>query len=179
MKHKIQGGNGRLEMTQKYSEEFKESMLKRMMAPNPVPVMELCRETGVSDVTLYKWRKALLKQGTDMSKNKSSKQKWSASEQLNIIIETSSMNEHDLGEYCRSKGLYPEQIEEWKSTVVFNSGQSPREKRALYKERQNDRKQIKKLERELKRKEKALAEAAALLVLSKKWNAFLEAKEED
>ena len=55
-------------MAQKYSEEFKEGVLKRMMAPNPVPVMEICRETGVSDVTLYKWRKALLDKGLDVGK---------------------------------------------------------------------------------------------------------------
>jgi len=166
-------------MAQKYSEEFKESVLKRMMAPNPVPVMEICRETGVSDVTLYKWRKALLDKGLDVGKKQDSKRKWSSSEKLNIIIETASMTEHELSEYCRSKGLFPEKIEEWKESAFAGRGLSIKEKKAATRARQSDQREIKRLKKKLNRKDKALAETAALLVLSKKWNAILGENEED
>ncbi len=51
------------EMPHKYSEEFKESIIKKMMPPNPVSLSQLVKETGVSDVTLYKWRKDYRNQG--------------------------------------------------------------------------------------------------------------------
>ena len=73
-------------MAQKYLEEFKEAVLKRMMAPNPVPVLENCRETGVSDVTLYKWRKGLLRKGLKVSNKQDSKRSWTSREKLDVII---------------------------------------------------------------------------------------------
>jgi transposase len=167
-------------MSQRYSEEFKENMLKRMMAPNPVPVMQLCRETGVSDVTLYKWKRTLLGKGLKMVEEKhNNKKRWSKEEKLMVLIETASMNEHERSEYCRTKGLYPEQIEEWKRMAFLGSEEKSREEKEFAKLLQEQKKENKRLESELKRKDKALAEAAALLVLSKKWNAYLGAKEED
>ena len=50
-------------MSKRYSDEFKESVIKKMMPPNPTSIQQLCRETGVSDVTLYKWRKSFRNKG--------------------------------------------------------------------------------------------------------------------
>ncbi len=50
-------------MQKRYSEEFKQLVIKKMMPPNPVPVSQLCKDTGVSDVTLYKWRKEYRNRG--------------------------------------------------------------------------------------------------------------------
>lgn len=160
-------------MTQKYSEEFKESMLKRMMAPDPVPVMQLCRETGVSDVTLYKWKNKLLGKGSSMGKKKHNQKQWSYEEKLSVVIETAAMNEHELSEYCRSKGLYPEQIKEWKRSGLAGDNVQSKNEKEIKRLIQDQKKENKRLKSELKRKEKALAETAALLVLSKKWNAFM------
>ncbi len=166
-------------MQKRYSEEFKEAVIRKMMPPNSISVSKLCRETGVSDVTLYKWRKEYRKRGGIMSVGGSKPDKWSAEDKLSVVIETASFNENQLSEYCRSKGLYPEQIEQWKTNALSgyqNSNQVIKEKQRL---QRDDKKKIKKLERELKRKEKALAEAAALLVLSKKYNAIWGIDEED
>jgi len=95
-------------------------------------------------------------------------------EKHSAIIETMALNELELGEYCRKKGLYPEQIEEWKKTVLEGLG-APPEKAQREKVSYQD-KAIRHLGSELFRKEKALAEAATLLMLKKKWMLFWRKK---
>lgn len=166
-------------MQPRYSEEFKESVIKKMMPPNPVSVSQLVKETGVSDVTLYKWRKDYRDQGIAVPANRNHPNQWAAEDKLAVVIETAALNQAQLSEYCRSKGLYPEQIHEWKTSALSgyqNSRQRDREKAV---DQQQDKKKIKRLESELRRKEKALAEAAALLVLSKKCQAIWGGIEED
>jgi len=86
------------------------------------------------------------------------------------------LNESELSQYCREKGLYPEQVKEWKAACQLSEVERRKQDREQAKK---DKKRIKALERELNRKEKALAETAALLVLRKKFNAFWEEKEGD
>ncbi len=92
-------------------------------------------------------------------------------------METASFNELELGEYCRRKGLYPEQIDGWKSALVQGLRQAP--SKVDREQMQTQSRTIKQLERELHRKEKALAEAAALLILQKKFQALLEEHEDE
>ena len=89
------------------------------------------------------------------------------------------MNETDLAEYARKKGLYVNQIKAWRDACMNANGGVAREAARLNKELKNSEKERKKLEKELQRKEKALAEAAALLVLSKKANAIWGDREEE
>ncbi len=86
-------------------------------------------------------------------------EKWSAEDKLSVVIETASFNETQLAEYCRSKGLYPEQIEQWKTVALTGYKSSNQEKKERQRLQMEDKRKIKDLERELKRKEKALAEA--------------------
>ena len=159
-------------MQKKYSEEFKESVVKRMMPPNSVSVLQLSKETGVSDVTLYKWRKDFRSKGIAVPGDSSNPANWTAADKLAVVIETAAMNEVQLGEYCRSKGLYAEQIVQWKQAALSGYQHSDQVEKEKAKTRHEDRKKIKQLERELNRKEKALAETAALLVLAKKCEAI-------
>ena len=118
-------------MQRRYSEEFKESVVKRMMPPNPVSVSQLVEETGVSDVTLYKWMRAYRDSGIAVPGDNSKPAYWSAEDKLAVVIETAAMNEVQTSEYCRSKGLYVEQLEQWKSAALAgyqNSEQVEREK---------------------------------------------------
>ena len=86
------------------------------------------------------------------------------------MIETASLNEVELSEYCRRKGLYPAQISAWTNACTqANASQTPKLDRTQLKAQV---KHIKQLEAELRRKDKALAEAAALLVLQKKVRAL-------
>lgn len=91
---------------------------------------------------------------------------------LTIIIDTARLNETELAEYCRSKGLYPEQISQWKAQTLTGFSTSEQQTNLNRKQQQADQKQIKQLKQEIKRKDKALAEAAAILILRKKLNAL-------
>ena len=96
-----------------------------------------------------------------------------------VVLETANLTEIEFSEYCREKGVYPEQVKEWKEACI-NANDSAREKSTKAgKELRAERKEKEKLEKELARKEKALAEAAALLVLRKKADAIWETDEED
>jgi transposase len=166
-------------MQPKYSEEFKESVIKKMMPPNPVRVSQLVKETGVSDVTLYKWRKDYRDQGIAVPANRNNPNQWAAEDKLAVVIETAALNQMQLSEYCRSKGLYPEQIHEWKTSALSGYQNSRQLNKQKTLDQQRDKKQLKWLESELRRKEKALAETAALLVLSKKCQAIWGEREEE
>ena len=149
------------------------------MPPNPISVPQLVKETGVTDVTLYKWRKDYRNQGIAVPANQNKPDQWSAEDKLAVVIETASLNEAQLSEYCRSKGLYPEQVNEWKTSALTGYQNSQQLKKEKTLNQQQDKKKIKQLEAELRRKEKALAETAALLVLSKKCQAIWGENEED
>lgn len=142
------------------------------MPPNAIPVSQLVRETGVSDVSLYKWRKDYRNRGIAVPRDNSNPEDWVAEDKLAVVIETAALNEAQLGEYCRSKGLYAEQISQWKQVALTGYQQRTQLERDKTRNRADDKKQIKSLEQELRRKEKALAETAALLVLAKKCNAI-------
>ena len=88
------------------------------------------------------------------------------------MVETAGLNETELAEYARKKGLYVEQIQAWRDACMNANGGIAKEAARLNRELKESVKERKKLERELQRKDKALAEAAALLVLSKKANAI-------
>jgi len=158
-----------------YSEEFKASIIVKLLPPNNASVAEVSKETGIPKDTLYCWR-LKSRSARSVTPNQSVLLgHFSAEDKLAVVIETSSLNEVELGEYCRRKGLYPEQITGWKTSLVrgLTSAPSKAEREHAHKQSRT----IKQLETELNRKEKALAEVAALLVLQKKFHALLEESE--
>ena len=158
-------------MTQ-YSEEFKKSIIARMLPPNNVPVPQLVRETGLPKDTLYCWRSKHRKGLEGDGIQPPAVGELSSEEKFAVVIDTASLNEVELGEYCRRRGLYPEQVSAWKNSCMQANGSQPMQgDRARMKDQA---KRIKTLKAELNRKEKALAEAAALLVLRKKTQALWE-----
>jgi transposase-like protein len=159
-------------MSTKYSKEFKESMIARMLPPENASVPELVRETGIPKDTLYTWRRQYQNKQSPPTCTGRPGSSLSREDKLSIIIETASLSEVELGEYCRRKGLYPEQIAGWKKTFIQN--ESTATSKADREQLRQQGKTIKALQSELNRKEKALAEAAALLVLEKKLQALLE-----
>ena len=160
-----------------YSEEFRASIAARLLPPNNARVADIVKETGVPKDTLYEWRTRYRnKQGASPSSGKSTNQ-HSADDKLAVIIETATLNEAELGEYCRRKGLYPVQISTWKAAMVQGLMSSPG--KADREQNQKQMKAIQHLEKDLARKEKALAEVVALLVLQKKFQALMEGPEEE
>ena len=104
---------------------------------------------------------------------------WSGEAKLAVMIESIALSGSELSEYCRQKGLYPEQVKTWKQDCLAGFESTPTRIAQALKQSKSDRKQIRKLEKELRRKEKALAETAAPLVFRKKVNAFYEEDQED
>ena len=155
-----------------YSKEFKDSILRRMLPPNNESISTIAKEEGLSEQTLRNWRDKARKEGYAAPGIDSQPDNWSTQDKFLVVVETASMNEADLAEYARKKGLFVEQIRAWRDACVNANGGIAKEAARLNQELKDSQKERKKLEKELQRKEKALAEAAALLVLAKKANAI-------
>ena len=153
--------------------------MQKMMPPHNIPIPQLSEETGISDVTLYTWRKQARVEGIAVPGDGKNSEKWSSEDKFAIVLEAASLNEAELAEYCRRKGLYAEQITAWRKACVQANANSVSQARAQREQGKKDRTHIQKLERELQRKEKALAEVAALLILQKKAQAIWGDGEDD
>lgn len=143
-----------------------------MMPPNALSVAQISRETGVSEQTLYNWRNRIRHQGKAVPADPSNPENWSGANKLAVVVETAALNEQELAEYCRRKGLYVEQVKRWREAAIAGAETGRPLSAAERRELLQDRKKIRQLEKELRRKDKALAETAALLVLQKKVQAI-------
>ena len=155
-----------------YSQELKDAMLKRMLPPNNESITKISREEGISEQTLRNWRDQARKNGYAAPGTDAAPDDWSTQDKFLVVVETASMNETELAAYAREKGLYVEQIKAWKDACVNANGGVAQEAARLNKELKASEKERKKLEKELQYKDKALAETAALLTLSKKARAI-------
>ena len=162
-----------------YPAERKEAVLKKLLPPVNKTVAELSREEGISANTLYNWRDQAKQTGLPLPGKTTTSEHWSAETKLAVVIETSPLSESELSQYCREKGLYKEQIKQWKSNCLTGFDLGKQQQKEGIKKTKADQRKIKSLKKELRHKEKALAETAALLVLRKKLNAFWEATDED
>ncbi|GAE28193.1 transposase IS3/IS911 family protein [Halalkalibacter wakoensis JCM 9140] len=163
----------------RYSKEQKEAIVKRMMPPHNESVATISKEEGITEPTLYKWRKAAREAGVPTPGNGQTSDKWTSQDKFLIVMETFAMNETELAEYCRKKGLYREQIESWRSVCLQANGQVYDQSKQLSGALKEEQKRAKQLEKDLQKKEKALAEAAALLLLRKKAQAIWGDDEEE
>ena len=160
-----------------YDTELKSSLLARLLPPNSEPVPRVAKSTGIPRNTLHGWlhahrKKNGIKAKTDKSSEPSTQEKFA------VVLKCATMTEIELSGYCREQGLYPEQVEQWRLQCELANATTP----SLPEEQQNQKKwqalkkDHQKLTSELQRKEKALAEMAALLVLQKKFQALWEAE---
>lgn len=156
----------------RYTAERKEEVLQRMMPPKNESVAQIAKEEGISEVTLYKWRKEARSVGTVTPGNGQTSDKWNSQDKFLIVMETFTLNELELAEYCRKKGLYREQIEAWRKVCLQANGQAFDQAKQLNVQLKDEQKRAKTLEKDLQKKEKALAEAAALLLFRKKAQAI-------
>lgn len=163
----------------RYSPERKEALLKKLLPPINLSVAEVARQEGVSEPTLYNWRKQAKAEGAAVPGDKKLPDDWPAEAKFAVVVETAALSEVELSEYCRRKGLYPEQIKAWRQACITGQQTDRAQRLTEQAQARADKKRIKDLERELRRKDKALAEAAALLVLRKKLNAYWGDDSED
>jgi transposase-like protein len=161
---------------QRHSNQFKEAILNKL-SQSGLSVRKFAEQEGINLSTLYSWQKQFNTSGLKVSKVNST-DKWSSEEKFAAVLETSVLSEIELSEYCRVKGLYPEQIKAWKQACIAGNTTKANKRVKQTPEQKADKKRIKELERELRRKEKALAETAALLVLGKKYAAYWKETED-
>lgn len=144
----------------RYGQAFKDRAVARLLPPESADVQAVAAAMGVSADTLERWRSEALASGRKSGG-------WTAAARFEAVLATAGMSEAQKAAWCREKGLFPSELDEWRQTAAESLAR-PGERS----EPKADRRRIRELERELKRKEKALAEAAALLVLSKKMEAI-------
>ena len=157
---------------QKHPSELKNKIVGRMMPPANESIRTLSRETGLSEATLHQWRNQARKNGFAAPADGKESDRWSPQDKFLIVMQTYSMNEAELAEYCRTKGLFAEQIETWQDACLQANGGVAKQAAALQQELKTEKKRSKDLEKELRRKEAALAETAALLTLRRKARAI-------
>lgn len=153
-----------------YPKEFRMETGKRV-AHNPALTLGLAKELGVTPSTIRSWRRQY--QGKNMAKNKDGQ--WSAEDKFSAVIETAKMGEAELGVYCRQHGIYTHQLDLWREQCIAPL----RKGRKTDPEMKQIHNELQRLKKELNRKEKALAEAAALLVLKKKVAALWDDSEDE
>ena len=148
-----------------YSESIKEQMVRRLLTPPGVSVLKLAEETGISTSALCKWRKARVKATGSGAKD------WTASEKLRVLGGgTPPLEGEAFGALLRREGLHEAQVIAWRAAAAEALGPeaAPVGANSAQQELAEAKKRVKELERDALRKDKALAEAAALLLLEKK-----------
>jgi transposase-like protein len=153
----------------KYSNGFRHGVMKRVLPPESQPVKEVSREVGISEQTIRNWMEKARNGRLDLEDGEIAPGDRQASEKFKLVIESKSIEPERMGEWLRGQGLHSEHVTLWEkelATIVANKDDATKA------ENQRLKKKLKETERELARKEKALAELAALLALKKKAEAI-------
>ena len=158
-----------------YTEAFRKQALKKVYTRDSRSVKSVAEELNVNPWTLKNWMKthkehSLSKEGTTTKRPKD----WSLGERLQMLLESHGMDEEALNAFCREQGIFRHHLQQWREAFETGTSLGSQVNRSELRElRQANRG----LKSELNRKEKALAEAAALLVLQKKYQALWEEKD--
>src|SRR3981081_891203 len=144
----------------RYGQKFKERVVARLLPPESLPVEAVSQTVGISVATLERWRAEVLAQPTG-----DEARQWTPVARLEAVIATAAMNQAAQSAWCREHGVYPTDLETWKQDAIGGLGESRDAESLATKQALLE---VKELGRERRRKDKALAETAALLVLSKK-----------
>jgi transposase len=148
----------------RYGQAFKNRAVARLLPPESAALDAVSREIGIGVATLERWRSdALTKPARDRV--------WTAAARFDAVLTTAAMDEAGKSAWCRAHGTFAQQLAAWQHSAT-QALADPGEARASPLQTQQARRRIKELERELLRKDRALAETAALLVLSKKVGAI-------
>lgn len=148
------------------------------MMDSPLSIRQFAIEEGIAHATLHKWKDRFNIKTEERTVHRSS-DRWTSQEKFTVVMECATLTEIELSEYCRRKGLYAEQVAMWREACILGNMKSSDQQKKAKSAVSADKKRIKQLERELARKDKALAEAAALLVLGKKLDTLRQENEDD
>ena len=140
---------------------------------------EIAKKYGIGLSTLQKWLREYRAEGTNSMVRKKEKrpQDWTTQEKLEAVLETAGLSGGSLGSWCRKHGLHTHHLEQWKQEAMsVNRNKLDITVQAEVKRLREENKQ---LQKELRRKDKALAEASALLILKKKVDTIWGDNEDD
>lgn len=143
-----------------------------MVGRGAISATELSRETGIPQPTLSRWlrdagslrlvsSKPASPNEPEVTAAEKRPQDWSPMDRMRFVLDADGLGEQELGELLRRRGVHREQLDAWRAAAAAFGQAAPTRKSP-------ESKRIKELEREVARKDKALAETAALLVLQKK-----------
>lgn len=153
-------------MAQQRSEEFKQAAVQKFQHRGSRQVLEVARELGVTPWSLYKWSRDCAT-NPGMKKADRRPQDWSAAEKWKAVFEYEGLSVDKRGEFLRREGLHSEHLEAWKKSM--QAGLAPLVRSQAERAEMSELKaRNKELETDLRRKDRALAETTALLVLKKK-----------
>jgi transposase-like protein len=155
----------------RYGQSFKARAVARLLPPESAAVEDVALAVGIGAETLERWREQV-QSGAVRPRT------WTARSRLEAVIATASMAQASQSAWCREHGVFPAELEKWRASATAALAE-PEEARASPQATRQDRKRIKELERDLLRKDRALAETAALLVLSKKVAAIFNKAEDE
>lgn len=155
-----------------YNEAFKANVVRKLTGPSAVSANALARELGLHQSTLSRWLReaSSLPQMSDEKKEQKkvrSPRDWSTDEKLRVVGRAAGLKDEELGEFLRREGIHKAQLDEWRAAAVVGFEKPKKEAKSS-----PEAKRLRELEKELRRKDRALAEAAALLVLKKKAQAI-------
>ena len=150
----------------KYSDKFKEKMVGKMTGPSAMSAFRLSKECGVGQPTLSTWLRKARVTPMAVKNGPKRRKRWTPEEKLRVLGAAAQLEDENLGEFLRREGLYEAELKAMREELLVAFTPKSTKADAL------DKKRIKELERELLRKESALAETAAILVLRKKLSAY-------
>lgn len=150
-----------------------------LLPPYSYSMRQIASELSVGVTTVQKWRQELVDNGHQFENDRPEDNSFSAEQKFAAVIATALFSEHELAGYCRENGMFVEHVKKWKALSIAAHSSTQESQYKLDSIRRADKKRIKSLEKELSRKDKALAETAALLVLREKFNALWDNSEED
>lgn len=162
-----------------YTRRVKEAAIRMMLPPESKPLTKIGETLGIPLGTLKKWQQELRVSGHAAPANDDPAEQWSSKDKFLIVVETINLNEAELSEYCRQKGLYPEQVKQWQEICVRANGEIPGQIAEMMQQDKAMQRELRQIKKELQRKESALAETAALLVLRKKAEAIWGTPDEE
>ena len=154
--------------SQQYSEAFKSKLVRKLTGPAAPSQGRLSQELGIPQGTLSRWVREAATMGAMADKKKPrSPNQWTTVEKLRLVVEATALKDEELGEFLRRAGVHEAQLKQWREAAEAGLAASTKTRNAAPEARQ-----IKALSKELRRKDKALAEVTALLVLKKKVDAL-------
>jgi len=160
------------------SESFKRKVVQRLLLPNAPSANTLAKEVGVPQPTLSRWVRELGTVRVVSNDNEGSASRprrpedWTAEERLRAVTEAGRLEGEELGKFLRREGLHEDTLRQWREAAL--EGLQPTRRG-----RRSEQRRIEKLERQLTKKEKALAAANAVVALQRKVHALVADADDD